>query len=131
MKYATFNGYKTITLKKLKFCLLCNQCITLLTFDQKRPTKRAFGPYQVTYESYLWSIVAPPGTSRFGVIAKKTSFLLNKPLKNWVWLATFNSKFVLIKVSQNQPIGVAVFKLDVKGQFKPRKQNSKIQFLQG
>ena len=62
---------------------------------------------------------------------QKTSFSLSKLQKIKVWRANFKLKNLLIKVSQKQSIWVVIFKLDVKGQFKPKKRKSKFYFLKG
>ena len=93
-----------------QLCHSTNECPSFLEYNLKRGTQRHPEETRKSWKSW---------------------FLLSKPLKIVVWLVTFNLNFLLIKVSQNQPIWVAIFKLDVKGQFKPKKQNSKIYFLQG
>ena len=81
-----------------QLCHSTNECPSFLEYNLKRGTQRH------------------PEEARK---SQKTWFLLSKTLKIVVWLVIFNSNFVLIKVSQNQPIWVAIFKLDVKGQFRP------------
>ena len=62
---------------------------------------------------------------------QKASSSLSKLQKIKVWWANFKLKNLLVKVSQKQSIWVVIFKLDVKGQFKPKKRKSKFYFLKG